>query len=127
MLIAQLLHFVLSHWWTAFLLTLAIEIPLFVLLTRGTVPSWRAAIAGALCSCITHPLLWFVWRRVITDYFTYVVTGELIVAALESLIFFAIARPVRLLRAIGTAFVANGTSYGAGLIIGMILRSLISR
>ncbi len=109
------------------MLTLAIEIPLFVWLTRGVVKPWRAAIAGGLCSCLTHPMLWFVWRRVITDYFTYVVTGELIVAVVESLVFFAIARPVRLLRAIGAAFVANGASYGIGLVLGAILRSLIPR
>ena len=101
-------------WLRSFLFTLAVEIPVYVVVSRGQVRPRKAALAGALCSCVTHPLLWFVWREFFTDYKTYVISGELLVGVVESLIFFAVARPVTLPRAISASFLANAASYGLG-------------
>jgi hypothetical protein len=106
----------------AFCFTLAVEAPLFVLVARlgagGVKISPLVLVcAGAMGTCITHPLLWFVWPRVMTDYTTYIVTGELIVAVVESLTFFAIARPIRMSRAVAASFIANAGSYGLGALL----------
>ena len=108
-------------WLHAFLLTLVIEVPVFVLVWRFgrslRRPLWRIAAAGAAGTVLTHPLLWFVWPRVVTDYNMYVLTGEVIVAVVESFTFFALARPITLRRAIAASLLANGASYGIGVLV----------
>ena len=104
-------------WLESFGFTLLIEVPLFVWLSRKWVSPGRAAVVGAGGTCLTHPLLWFVWSRLIADYTLYIVSGELLVASAESLFFYWWARPGKLSRAIGVAFVANAASYGLGTLI----------
>ncbi len=102
-----------GYWLVCFAFSQAVEVPVYVLATRPAVPRWRAAAAGAACTCVTHPLLWFVWPRVISwDHTAYVVSGELGVGVVESLLFWRLARPVRLSRAVAVAFLANAASYG---------------
>jgi hypothetical protein len=101
-------------WLASFGFTLLIEVPLFVWLSRKWVSPARAALVGAAGSCLTHPLLWFVWSRLIADYTLYIVSGELLIASAESLLFYWLARPGTLSRAIGVTFVANAASYGLG-------------
>lgn len=113
----EVLEIVLRAWVPAFLLTLAVEVPLFVLLVRREVSPLRAALAGAAGTCLTHPLLWLVWTQLVPDYTLYIVSGELLVAAIETLTFFALARPVSFRRALAASFLANGASYGTGLVI----------
>ncbi|MDD5307731.1 MAG: hypothetical protein PHU25_10465 [Deltaproteobacteria bacterium] len=108
---------VFPYWLKAFLFTQGVEIPIWTLLARGAVPAWRAALAGAACTCLTHPLLWFVWPRVVHDYGAYIASGELLVAAIESAVFFVLARPVTFSRAVAASFLANAASYGGGLLL----------
>ncbi len=110
------LNTVFTHWIRSFVFTLIIEVPIFILMVRGTVPLWRGTLAGAAGTCITHPCLWFVWPFVVSDYTLYIISGELLVATIESFVFFAIARPVRLSKAFASAFIANAASYAAGVI-----------
>ena len=126
---ANLFFRILPHWAAAFGMTLAVEVPLFVLLARYTatklkVPSCsvrRAALAGALGSCITHPLLWFVWPFAVTDYTAYLISGELIVAAVESVTFYLAAKPISIKRAAFVAVTANAASFGFGMLVYSIL------
>ncbi len=110
-------------WIKAFLLTLAIEIPFFVWIARSNatvrvkVPVWRLALAAGAGTLITHPLLWFVWSRLIVDYTTNIITGELLIAIIETFTFYFIAKPIKLKLALAASFVANGASYGIGLLI----------
>jgi hypothetical protein len=109
-------------WWDAFLFTLAVEVPLFVLVARVGAGGAKTspvvlACAGAMGTCVTHPLLWFVWPHVGLDYTAYIVTGEVLVAVIETFIFFAIARPISLSRAVGASFIANAASYGLGALL----------
>ena len=114
---------VFPFWIKAFVFTLVVEIPLFVTVARfgrtadKTIPIWRLIIAGAAGTFFTHPLLWFMWPLVVANYTAYIVSGELIVATVESFTFFAIARPIKLSRAIAASFVANGVSFGLGVVI----------
>jgi len=115
---ASIDHELLMRWLRAFLFTLVVEVPIFVVLVRGAVPAWRAAIAGAAGTFLTHPLLIFVWRpfcqRHGFSYEEYIISGELTVGVIESLTFYALARPIRLTRAIACSFIANAASYGGG-------------
>lgn len=109
-------------WWRTFLFTLAVEVPLFVIVARVGAGGVRTspivlACAGAMGTCITHPLLWFVWPLVGLSYSAYIVSGELIVAVVESFTFFAVARPIRLSRAVAASFIANAASYGLGALL----------
>lgn len=115
-----------AAWLTAFALTLLVEIPVFALvarlLERGRTPRaplWRLMVAGAVGTCITHPLLWFVWPHAFHEYSAYIVSGELLVAAIEAGTFYLLARPVRLSTAAAASFLANGASFLAGMILGM--------
>jgi len=116
----------LPHWAASFLFTQAVEIPIWTLMVRREVPAWRAALAGALCSCVTHPLLWFVWPRVFflrrewtlpfSRYSVYLVTGEILVAVIEAFIFYIAARPGKLSKAFAVSFIANAASLGLGIL-----------
>ncbi len=115
---------VFPYWIRAFLLTLAIEIPVFAAIGRKLIGkkkiSWpRLIIAAGTGTLLTHPLLWFVWPRIISDYTTSIILGELLIALIESATFYAIARPIRLPHAVITAFAANAASYAIGQLISL--------
>jgi hypothetical protein len=113
----DLIQYAVHHWWSAFLLTLGLETPVYVLLSRGLVPARRSAIGAILCTGCTHPLLWFVWTKMIQPYPAYLATGELLVVAIESAIFWAVARPLKFRRAALAALAANAASCLVGLLL----------
>jgi hypothetical protein len=101
--------------------TWAIEVPLLVyLLWRHA--SWRRSVAvGLLASGITHPLLWFVWPRVVPLWSdqAYLASGEALVFLVEAaLIWLLVFRGKR--RGIESAALAslatNAASCAAGLL-----------
>jgi hypothetical protein len=123
-------------WFKSFLFTLVIEVPVFILLSRGYASVGRRALAGAAGTCLTHPLLWFVWtvviKAIVHNYFPgvywygpYLVSGELIVAVVESFTFFAIVGNIPLSRAIAASFIANAASFGVGQVTRVIWPGLL--
>ena len=108
----------LTAWLLAFLLSLAVEAPLYVLVSRGRCAWPRAALAGAAGTCLTHPLLWFVWVRLVSDYATYIISGEILVALIETVVFWRLAR-VDLRTAVAASFLANAAS----VLVGLALRA----
>ncbi|HPM77988.1 MAG TPA: hypothetical protein PK961_12920 [bacterium] len=113
-----------ARWAISFSFTLVVEMPLYALLAGATVDTRRALLAAFVCSAVTHPLLIFVWRGLFTDYNAYIVSGELLVAAIESLMFYAIARPMQFFHAVSVAFFANASSYFWGHLLRVFLRQL---
>ena len=114
----DLAEVVLITWLKAFVFTLVVEVPIFVIIARrAEIPLLKAALAGAAGTCFTHPALCFIWPLLFRDYTLYIVTGELLVATIESFTFYALARPIPLKTAIAASFVANAASYGLGAII----------
>lgn len=107
----------LKAWARAFALTQVIEVPIYTAIAWKKAPLPRLIAAAFACTAVTHPLLWFVWPHVVTDYTAFVVSGELLIAVGESLLFFALIPRLDLPRAIGAAFVANATSYGMGQLL----------
>jgi hypothetical protein len=113
-----------AAWALAFGLTLLIEIPVFAIVARlldgkraPRIPLWRLLLAGAAGTGVTHPLLWFVWPHAFDNYSTYILSGELLVAAIETGTFYLVARPVRLPTAAAASFLANGLSFLVGMIL----------
>jgi hypothetical protein len=104
-------------WLPAFLLTLAIEVPLAlaILRARGTSRA-RIALVVALATIISHPLLTFV----ILPYFpgsfvTNVLAGEVVVVAIESIVLRVGLAPIRWPYAIAASATLNAASYLVGL------------
>ncbi len=107
-------------WAVAFGLTLLLEVPFYVALAWRKAAWWHLALAGAACTCVTHPLLWFVWIRVFDlhqDYDAYILTGELAVVVIETLVFFALVPKITFARAFVVACAANLFSWGLGRIL----------
>ena len=109
-----------AAWLRAFVLTQVIEIPVYVAVGWNKGSLLRLIGAGAACTAVTHPMLWFVWPHVIHDYTTFVVSGEIGITIVEALIFWRAVPKLSATRACGAALVANGASYG----IGELLRAL---
>ena len=109
----------LYRWFTAWVLTLALETPVVVRLLRGHASTRQAAELSVLATTLTHPLLWFAWRPLVEDYTTYVVSGELLVFLAET----AVYRQVTTWRhAALVSLAANAFSWGFGwlLLYGMV-------
>jgi hypothetical protein len=109
----------LAAWAWAFGRTLLVEVPLVLLLVwalrDGERPTLsRAALAAMIGSAVTHPLLWFAWSRVVHDYSSYLLSGELLVVAIEALLLWWLARPLPLRRCLGISLVVNGASIAVG-------------
>jgi hypothetical protein len=113
-------------WLVAFLITVAVETPIVVALTRRVgVPVPRRLLLAAFAQLATHPLVWFVFPRLVG------VTGRtatllselwawLAEAAFYALVFPGLAVP----RALGVSALANGASVAAGLLLSAFIRSL---
>jgi hypothetical protein len=103
-------------WFLAFLLTVAIEVPLVVALTRDSrVPLSKRAALAFFAQLMTHPSVWFIFPALPwgTRHTTFV-ASELF-AWLAEAAFYAVAGVApSTLRAIAVAAVANGLSLGVG-------------
>jgi len=108
---------IITRWLFALLVTLAVELPVFALLGRGYAPTTRCIGGGALGTLITHPLLWFAWRHTFDSYLLRTITGELLVCLIEGIVLWRVARPLKFKSALGISLVANGASYGLGILL----------
>lgn len=105
-------------WFWSFLLTLLIELPVFVLFVKNIVPFRRSLLAGMAGTFFTHPLLWFVWPLVVFEnYALYFISGEILVAVIECFTFYAVARPVSFRRSFSASISANAISAIFGLLL----------
>jgi hypothetical protein len=95
-------------WLIAFLFTQMVEVPIYsVGLRVGVLPAFGA-------SAITHPLLWFaLFPHLPLPYFWLVVTGEAFAFLVEAAYF---AFVFRRRRALLWSAVANGASFGTGML-----------
>lgn len=101
----------LRGWLVAFLLTQAVEVPIY---RRLLAAPWWAALAA---SALTHPLVWFGFfsPALPMTYVQRVVAAELFAWLAEALWFvLALGRPPR--RALLVSLAANGASLTAGLL-----------
>ncbi|MCU0681698.1 MAG: hypothetical protein MUF34_05490 [Polyangiaceae bacterium] len=107
-----------SAWLRAFLLTVLIEVPLVLALTRESpVPARRRLALAFFAQLTTHPLVWYVFPKVGLPGLWPLTLSELWAWWGEALFYLAAFAPLRPWRAIGVAGVANGVSFGLGLLV----------
>ncbi|MCA8963516.1 MAG: hypothetical protein H6838_09685 [Planctomycetes bacterium] len=97
-------------WFTGFLLTLAIEVPLVAAFAPRDQRRHTAGIAAAV-QLLTHPLAWLAVTTGALDWWTIEVLVVLVEGAAYAL---AVGRP---LRAFGVSLLANTVSAAAGLLV----------
>jgi hypothetical protein len=107
------------------LFTYAVELPLLVYLLRPHASWRRSVVTGLACSGLTHPLLWFVWPRVVPldEYALYLATGEGLVVLVEAALIWALALR-RVERGGSTALLASIATNAASCGVGLGLRAL---
>jgi hypothetical protein len=106
---------VIQAWLAAYVLTLAVELPLAAWLLKSLDRS-RAALAALIGTSCTHPLLWFVWLGLFDDYWLYITTGEAAVVLLETVGYrFLVGIGWR--QALGISALVNAGSYLAGVLL----------
>ncbi len=112
-------------WFVAFLITAAVEAPIVVALTRGVAARVPRRFALAVFAQLaTHPLVWFVFPRLVgltgrTSLLLSELWAWLAEAAFYALVFPELPAP----RALGISALANGASIAAGLLVAGLLRS----
>jgi hypothetical protein len=109
-----------SGWFAAFLLTLAIEVPIAGYLLRRVEPDrLRLALLLVFANLATHPIVWYVVTQLfLIGTWEYVLAAESWAVVVEA-IFYAVAfRGLDPRRAIAVAVVANAASFTAGRIVG---------
>jgi hypothetical protein len=109
-----------SGWFAAFVLTLAVEVPVAGYLLRRVEPDrLRLALLLVFANLATHPIVWYVITQpFLIGTWEYVLAAESWAVAVEA-VFYAVAfRGLGPRRAIGVAVVANAASFIAGRIVG---------
>lgn len=108
-------------WLDAFLFTQVVEVPIYFLgmqrlrakprwLKKPLPPSGQLLLA-ILLSAITHPVVWFVWPRLVSNYATMVTCAEIFAFGTEALVLAASGYGAW---ALLLALLANGASFGLG-------------
>ena len=104
-----------TDWLEAFVFTQVIEAPIYFYVFRREKVS-LALFMSIVPTLLTHPVVWFVWPRLPTDYWTMVAFAEAFAVGAEAVIaFFLIAR--RPWFCLALAFGCNAASLGLGLLI----------
>ena len=109
------------EWARAFALTLAIELPLYVLLLRREGFGARTAFgAGLAANVVSHPLLWFAFPM-FEPYVAYAAAGEAMVIAIEVAVIYTAGRMARIrmhtARVVTVVVVVNAVSMAIGFTV----------
>jgi hypothetical protein len=106
-------------WLAAFLITVAVEVPLVAPLLRGRDPGgWRLVALVVFANLATHPAVWFIFPQlVLVGTLPFTVVAELWAVAAEAVFYGVAVRGVTPARAIGTSVAANVASFVVGLLI----------
>jgi hypothetical protein len=99
-------------WRSVFLLALALELPIVTWLSPRERRA-RALVASIVGNAITHPLLWFVWPRVM-PYTAAVIVGELVAFSLEGAL---LTIALKSKRGFAISLVANAYSWAVGELV----------
>jgi hypothetical protein len=109
----------LASWLIAFTLTVAVELPVVLAMTRGNDLGWRRCCGIVLLGqLITHPLVWFIFPTIpgITGN-TALTLSELYAWLGEAAVYAVMGLAPTPLGALGIAGVANGLSLAAGYLL----------
>jgi hypothetical protein len=105
-----------SSWLGQFLLTLAIEVPLLVLLTRASrTDLGRRLLLAVFANLATHPVVWYVFPDLPIDFVWSLLLSEAWATATEAVFYRVVLDGLGWTRATLVSLAANGASFGAGL------------
>lgn len=106
-------------WLVAFLITVAVEAPIVVALTRrsgGGAP--RRFGLALFAQLATHPLVWFVFPRLVgLTGRTSLLLSELWAWLAEAIFYALVFTDLPVVRALGISALANGASVAVGLLL----------
>jgi hypothetical protein len=104
-------------WLLAFLVTVAVEAPIVLALTRGAeTRAWRRLALVVFAQLATHPLVWFVFPYIVgLRGGTAALLSELWAWLAEAAFYALVLRGLGLPRALGVSAVANGASVLVGV------------
>jgi len=116
------MYFPVSGWFAAFVVTLAVELPIAgYLLRRAGLDLLRLGLLIVFANLVTHPIVWFVIPQfVLVDTTTYTVTAETWAIAAEALFYWVAIRGLSARWALTVAIVANAASFLAGRLISQL-------
>lgn len=107
----------LSGWGRAFALTLAVEVPLVIALTKGTAPLPQRVALAVIANLASHPLVWFVFPELGLDYHAWLVLAEAWAVLVETFVYMTQVPALGLRRAALISLAANATSVAAGFVL----------
>jgi hypothetical protein len=113
-------------WLVAFLITVAVEAPIVLALTRGVAARLPRRLALVVFAQLaTHPLVWFVFPRIagLTGR-TSMLLSELWAWLAEAAFYAIVFTGLGPLRALGVSALANGASVAVGLLASGLVRAL---
>ncbi len=111
-----------GDWLPAFLLTLAVEVPLVVFLLRTDMPDRRRLAALVVfANLATHPVVWFVLTQLLlVGTVEYTLAAEAWAVVIEALFYAVAVDGVSVRRATAVSLVANAASFVAGRLVGAL-------
>lgn len=110
----------LSKWLEAFLLTQAVEMPIYAFaLWRLFRPGWRVLVLAFAASAITHPIVWFGFPWFRWNYWLLYGVVETFAIVVEAAYLWMLG--MRPLQALTWSFVANAASVAVGEFLRRVL------
>lgn len=108
-----------SAWFSAFVLTVAVEVPVVWYLVRRRQPDLlRLGLLIVFANLATHPAVWFVFTQLfLVGTIEYVVAAESWAVVAEAAFYWAAIRGLTVRRAIAVALLANLASFLAGRLV----------
>jgi len=120
------MFFPVADWSAAFVLTLAVELPVAALLLRRIAPELpRVVVILVTANLATHLAVWYVFTQLfLVGTLVFVIAAEGWAVVAEAVVFLAAFRGLAWRWAVTTAFVANGASFVVGRLVGQFLPEL---
>jgi len=114
------MFFPVSGWFAAFVLTLAVEVPIAVVLLRRAEPSLpRLVVLIVFANLATHPAVWYVFTQLfLVGTPEYTLAAETWAVAAEAVFYWAAIRGLPVRRAVTVALASNAASFLAGRLVG---------
>jgi hypothetical protein len=105
-------------WLRAFALTVAVESAVAVPLLAPVEPRlWRRAALVFFANLASHPAVWFIFPGFGAPYEATLAVSEAWAVLVEIAFFFVALPGAPRARVVGTVMLANGASWGAGLLV----------
>ena len=122
------MFFPISAWFTAFVLTLAVEAPVVWLLVRRAEPNLvRLGLLVLFANLATHPAVWYVFTQLfLVGTPEYTLAAETWAIAAEAVFYGVTIQGLGGRRAITVAVAANAASFLVGRLVGAFWPELIS-